>query len=218
MLHVSVISIRVTDAGSGLTLRFGYLYRRVGSGPGSKACCVSGQNICMVDGCQVLDIVWPSLIKEKIPKTPRIPKTYEHGNVPIVPVPYAWRFSNEGIVLCASHDRFSRRDAQTTTPISLYLPKKTAHPRRPPLRPSQCKQNVQLMYHATTELPPPTNALPNTSKVKSLISLIIHRNYIHTPLPPNRRPFPTQAKGPKPPLSYIHTAPELPPQTCPYHT
>ena len=141
------------------------------------------------------------LSKEKIPKTP---KTYENGNVPIVPVPYAWRFSNEGIVLCASHDRFSRRDAQTTTPISLYLPKKTAHPRRPPLRPSQCKQNVQLMYHATTELPPPTNALPNISKVKSPISLIIHRNYIHTPVPPNRRPFPTQAKGPNLPYhTYI---------------
>ena len=51
---------------------------------------------------------------------------------------------------------------------------------------------------------PQTNALPNTSRVKSPISLIIHRNYIHTPVPPNRRPFPTQAKGPNLPYhTYI---------------
>ena len=39
ILHVSVISIGVADAGSGLALRFGYLYRRVGIGPGLKSCC-----------------------------------------------------------------------------------------------------------------------------------------------------------------------------------
>ena len=136
----------LTDAGSGLTLRFGNLDRRVGTGLGLKRI---HQSICTVDECQVLDIISPSLTKgKKVPSnTMNMKVSPTNLSCLSVSVPHAGRLGNKVIVvLCASDTRLSHRDAQKTLPISVSSSKeKTRTQKRPHLCPSsqaQAKQRV----------------------------------------------------------------------------
>ena len=148
MLHVSVISIGVTDAGWGLASRdSGICIIESEARRGEIILLHIWQNICMVDEYQVLDIVWPSLIKGKNPTSPKSPKTSEFGDCG-----YRACDPMHGVakpeLSCALPpivSSFSRRDAYMKPPIPSHLIVSTS------------KEHA----HAQTEARPHPNASKN---------------------------------------------------------
>ena len=118
----------VTDARVGLASRdLGICTIESEAGQGEIILLHIWQNICMVDEYQVLDIVWPSLIKGKIPRSPKILSIWRLPNS-IVLVPYlCMAFSAKTELFCALlllppiASSFSRRDGKMKLPIPSHL-------------------------------------------------------------------------------------------------